>query len=83
MKNWSCYLLSCSDGTYYCGVTKNMKKRLKKHNSGKGAKYTRNRRPVWCIAKVDGFTKSEAMKLEYKVKQQPRWNKVKFLKEHA
>lgn len=41
-----CYILECSDGTYYTGWTKNPERRLKQHNLGQGAKYTRTRRPV-------------------------------------
>jgi putative endonuclease len=45
------YILECSDKTYYTGYTPDLKKRIELHNSGKGAKYTRDRRPVklaWC-----------------------------------
>ena len=45
-KDWSCYLLECADGTYYTGVARDLQERLRKHNSGRGAKYTRGRRPV-------------------------------------
>jgi putative endonuclease len=40
------YILECSDGTYYTGYTQDLQNRLRLHNSGKGAKYTRGRRPV-------------------------------------
>ena len=40
------YLLECSDGTLYCGWTNDLEKRVKAHNSGRGAKYTKSRRPV-------------------------------------
>jgi len=45
------YIVECSDGTYYTGFTPDIERRLKIHNGGKGAKYTRDRRPVklvWC-----------------------------------
>ena len=45
------YVLECRDGTYYTGYTPDVEKRLKLHNAGRGAKYTRDRRPVkliWC-----------------------------------
>lgn len=79
---WSVYLLECYDKSHYCGVSNNFTDRLTAHNKGRGAKYTRSRLPVSLIIKVDGFTKSEAMKLEYKVKKQPRKNKIYFLKQH-
>jgi len=45
------YIVECADNTYYTGYTPDLKKRLELHNSGRGAKYTRDRRPVklaWC-----------------------------------
>ena len=45
-KRWFCYLVGCSDGTIYCGITDNLEKRMATHNAGKGAKYTRGRGPV-------------------------------------
>ena len=50
-RQWVVYLLRCSDESLYCGITNNLKNRLITHNSGRGAKYTRSRRPVefsWC-----------------------------------
>ena len=40
------YIVQCSNGAYYTGITNNLENRLKLHNAGKGAKYTRDRRPV-------------------------------------
>ncbi|MDD5006101.1 MAG: GIY-YIG nuclease family protein [Candidatus Omnitrophica bacterium] len=45
------YILECKNGAYYTGSTNNLEKRISLHNDGKGAKYTRDRRPVklvWC-----------------------------------
>jgi putative endonuclease len=78
--DWSVYIVICSDGTYYTGASNNVDKRIHKHNSGKGAKYTRSRLPVSLVAKKDGLTKSEALSLEYKVKNKNKNNKVDFLK---
>lgn len=44
--DWTLYLVRCSDNSLYCGITNDLINRLKDHNSGKGAKYTRSRRPV-------------------------------------
>lgn len=66
------YLLECSDGTLYCGWTNDLEKRVKAHNSGRGAKYTKPRRPV----RYETFeTKEEAMSREVKVKQLSRKEK--------
>ncbi len=45
-KGWSCYLLECSDGSYYAGVAVDLGERLKEHNAGTGSRHTRLRRPV-------------------------------------
>ena len=66
------YILRCADGTYYCGWTNNLDRRLKAHNEGKGAKYTRSRRPVALVYYEAFSTKEEAMRREYEIKQLPR-----------
>ena len=69
------YIVKCSDETLYTGWTNNLKKRLEAHNSGKGAKYTKNRRPVELVYFEDYDTKQEAMKREYAIKQLTRKEK--------
>ena len=58
------YVLKCKDGSLYTGYTKDLKKRLKKHNGGKASKYTRSRLPVEIVAHWSFETKSEALKHE-------------------
>ena len=53
------YLLECSDGTLYCGWTNDLEKRVKAHNSGRGAKYTKSRRPVRLVWYETFETKEE------------------------
>ena len=77
--NWIVYILECSDGTYYTGITNDLKKRLRCHNRAKGAKYTRARLPVKLIASCDDLTKSEALRLEIAVKKQKRCKKLEFI----
>lgn len=79
-KNWVVYLLRCSDNSLYCGTSNNLESRLIEHNSGKGAKYTRSRRPVELVGVSPGMTKIEALKLEYRIKQLPADEKVAQLK---
>ncbi len=70
------YLLKCADDTLYCGWTNQLDKRLKAHNEGKGAKYTRGRRPV-SLAYYEIFeTKEEAMKREAAIKRLSRKDKL-------
>ena len=75
-KKWIVYLLRCSDNSLYCGISNDIKNRLIDHNSGKGAKYTRSRRPVELIGISPEMTKSEALKLEYRIKQLPVDKKI-------
>ena len=73
------YILRCADGTYYCGWTNNLDRRLKAHNEGKGAKYTRSRRPVALVYYEAFYTKEEAMRREYEIKQLPRKKKEELI----
>ena len=77
---WNVYLVRCSDNSLYCGITNDFQRRLKEHNSGSGAKYTRSRRPVVLVATSQNMTKSEALKFEYHLKQVPAHKKVTELK---
>lgn len=63
------YLVRCSDNSLYAGWTNNIERRIKSHNDGTGAKYTKSRRPV-TLAYLEEFeTKSEAMKREAALKK--------------
>ena len=75
-KKWVVYLVRCSDKSLYCGISNDLKNRLIEHNSGKGAKYTRSRRPVEPVGVTSEMTKSEALKLEYRIKQLPANRKI-------
>ncbi len=72
---WIVYLLRCSDESLYCGITNNLKKLLIANNSGRGAKYTKPRRPVKLVGASSAMTKSDALKLEYRVKHVPAGSK--------
>lgn len=76
---WYIYILECSDGTLYTGITTDVNRRLLEHNSGKGAKYTKTRRPVALKALFEAKNRSEAAKEEYRIKQLPRAEKLKLL----
>ena len=74
------YLLECGDGSFYCGWTNDLDKRLKAHNAGRGAKYTRPRRPV-VLSYYEAFeTKQEAMSREYAIKHMSRAEKEHLIK---
>ena len=73
------YILKCSDDTLYTGWTTSLERRLKAHNSGKGAKYTRVRLPVEIVYFEEFEDKKEAMKREYAIKQLSRQEKLKLI----
>ena len=75
------YMLKCSDGTLYTGWTNDLEKRVEAHNSGKGAKYTKARRPVELAYYEEFETKEQAMKREYAIKQLTRKEKENLIKE--
>ena len=73
------YILECSDGTLYCGWTNNLEKRLKAHNEGKGAKYTRSRLPVRLVYFEEFENSIDAQKREYRIKRLSRDKKLKLI----
>jgi len=77
--SWSVYLLRCSNGALYCGATNNLQRRVRQHNAGKGAKYTRAFGPVSLVAWKSGFTKREAFKMEHFIKRLPKIKKIPFV----
>jgi len=77
--NWRVYIVECSDGTLYTGISNNVAKRIREHNLGIGSKYTRGRRPVKLLAKWDCADKSNASKMEYRIKRLTREDKLKSI----
>ena len=76
---WCLYVLECADGSYYCGITNDITRRVAQHNTGKGAKYTRSRRPVELRHHWLGLTHSTAAKSEYWFKRLSRRQKERAL----
>jgi putative endonuclease len=74
-----CYILECSDGTYYTGWSTNPQRRLREHNRGSGARYTRSRRPVRLVYLEELPDKSSALKRERAIKALPRLKKIKLV----
>lgn len=73
------YILKCSDNTLYTGWTSNLEKRLRAHNQGKGAKYTRTRLPVTLVYFEVYETKEEAMSREFAIKKLSRSQKERLI----
>lgn len=80
MKKYHVYIVECSDGSYYTGITTDVERRVLEHNfSFKSAKYTRSRRPVKLVySKVVG-NRSEASKEEYRIKKLSRSKKTDLI----
>ena len=76
--SYTVYMLQCRDGTFYIGQTNNLEKRIKDHNEGKGAKYTRGRGPVTVVYTEEVDTVNEALKREYVLKKLPRKGRAKL-----
>lgn len=76
------YILKCGDGSFYCGYTNDVEKRLKKHKSGKGAKYTRSRLPLELVFTEKFDNKSDALKRECEIKKLSRIQKEKLVENY-
>lgn len=79
MKHYA-YIVECADGTYYCGYTNDLEKRIETHNRGKGAKYTKPRLPVALVYYEEFETKEEAMSREWHLKQLSHAQKQALIK---
>lgn len=74
------YILRCSDGSLYTGWTNDIERRIEDHNAGRGAKYTKPRRPVELVYYEEYQTKEEAMKREYAIKRLSRSKKLQLIR---
>ena len=73
------YIVKCSDDTFYTGYTNDLDKRIRTHNEGKGAKYTKSRIPVELVYFEEYPTKEEAMSREWHIKRLTRPEKEKVI----
>lgn len=80
MSNWCVYLVRCSDFSLYCGIAKDINDRIRQHNLGKGAKYTRCRLPVQLVYLEKVKDRSSALKREFQIKQFSRCEKLRLIK---
>ncbi len=77
------YMLSCGDGSLYTGIAADVPRRLRQHQSGKGAKYTRSHLPVTLVYQECLSDKGAALRREYAIKQLPRQEKLKLIEQAA
>ena len=75
------YMVECADGTLYVGYTTNVERRLKAHNAGRGARYTRGRRPVRLAYLEELSTESAARKREVALRRLRRPQKLQLIGE--
>lgn len=76
---WKLYVLRCRDGSLYTGITTDVEKRISAHNAGKGAKYTRSRKPVELVYYEECTDHSAALKREIEIKALSRDEKLKLI----
>lgn len=79
-EKWSVYILRCGDGSLYTGIAKDVQTRLKMHQRGKGAKYTRGRAPLELVYAEICTDKGTALKRELAIKALSRDEKLKLIK---
>lgn len=72
MSSWSVYIARCRDGSLYTGISTDVSRRIQQHNAGKGAAYTRSRRPIELVWTESNLTESLARKKEHELK---KWRK--------
>lgn len=80
---WIVYIVKCSDNTLYTGITTDVERRIKEHNTKLGAAYTKSREPVKLVYKEECAARSDALKREFKIKSWERSEKLAFIKENA
>lgn len=80
---WIVYIVKCSDGTLYTGITTDVARRIKEHNAKLGAQYTKSRGPVKLVYKEKCATRSDALKREFQIKSWTRSEKLAFIKENV
>ncbi len=81
-KDWFVYILECMDESLYTGITNDLDKRMKAHDNGTGSKYVRRKGFLQLLHAIKVADKSEAAKLEYKIKQLQRNDKIAFFMQH-
>ncbi|WP_444634957.1 GIY-YIG nuclease family protein [Cupriavidus oxalaticus] len=79
---WYLYLLECTGDSIYTGITTDVDRRFAEHLSGRGAKYTRSRKPIRVMVRLRFETKSEALKAEIEIKRMSAAQKRAFCAQH-
>ncbi|USZ69581.1 GIY-YIG nuclease family protein [Halorussus salilacus] len=80
--HWA-YVIECDDGSFYTGYTTDLERRVREHDRGEGAKYTRGRTPVELVHAERFGSKSAAMSREYEIKQLSRVQKERLVADES
>ncbi len=76
---WHIYIIKCKDSNLYTGITKDLERRVKEHNSGNGCRFTKYRAPVKLVHTERATTRSDALKREAAIKRLPRKKKLELI----
>ena len=76
---WHVYIIECSDGTLYTGITNDLDRRITAHNDGRGAKYTKTRRPVRLRFSEPAADRKNASQREYAIKSLRKAEKMRLI----
>ena len=76
---WHVYIIECSDGSLYTGITNDLDKRITAHNDGRGAKYTKSRRPVRLRYSEPAADRKNASQREYAIKSLRKAEKMRLI----
>jgi DNA-binding protein HU-beta len=80
---WHLYLIECSDGSLYTGITTDVERRFQEHRDGKGARYTRSHKPVRLVASCLVGSRAEALRAELALKRMPKDRKIAAVQSFA
>ena len=75
---WYVYVLECADHTFYTGISTDLNARVREHNAGDGARYTRGRRPLRLVYSEKAQDRGAAQRREYRIKQLSRIDKSRL-----
>ena len=78
-EQWQVYIVRCADGSLYTGIAKDVESRLSQHNAGRGARYTRGRRPVMLVYREPAPDRGAALRREHEIKSMSRVDKRRMI----
>ncbi len=76
---WRLYVLRCGDGSLYAGITNDLSRRIAAHREGRGARYTRGRGPLTCVADWPYADRAGASRAEHAFKRLNRARKLEYV----